>query len=754
MIEIRVSGAVQGVGFRPSVYAAAHALGLSGTVINSRAGVSICIDGGFADAEKLMADIRRRLPAPARIDHLEMKQRRGGGFDGFRILQSCDEGEIPTDVTPDIAICPDCLNDIRTQGRRHGYPLTNCTHCGPRFSIVRTLPYDRSNTTMSRFAMCSECRREYDDPLDRRHHAQPTACNLCGPKMRMTMPDGRVIEDYDEIVAATKTELDSGRLVLSKSLGGYNIMADAASVQALHDLRLLKCRPRKPFALMAADVAAVRRIAEVSDAEKDALESWRAPIVVLRAREGALLREVAPGCATVGIMLPYMAFQHSLCGDGRLLVVTSANLPGEPIMTDDNEALDYARCHGLACVSYDRDIANRLDDSLVRIVDGRQRLMRRSRGYVPEPLHTDADCSGIMATGADITSQWAMGRSYDIIQSPYIGTLLEEGCERAYMESYRRLSALYHFAPRMVVTDMHPGYASRRLGRDIAESTGAEVLEMQHHHAHAVSVMADLQIDGEVLALILDGTGYGIDGTIWGAELLRCTRTDFERLAHGIPLPMPGGNKASLEPWRMAASWVWSATGSLHALPRRLREHVGAEKLAIVAQMLRRGLNSPLSCGAGRLFDAVAALLGIAYSNGYESEAPILLEGCAHGARTAQPYPIDADNPLDLTPMLLAMLSDVDCGCRDCDIAARFHATYAEAWCRVIVKAAGQTGLRRVVMSGGVMQNALLTSRLRQSLEDAGLEVCLPERVCLGDGCIPVGQMLFGAEKLKAQKYA
>lgn len=754
MIEIRVSGAVQGVGFRPSVYAAAHTLGLSGTVINSRAGVTICIDGGFADAEKLMADIRRRLPAPARIDHMEMMQRRGGGFDGFRILQSRDEGEIPTDVTPDIAICPDCLNDIRTPGRCHGYPLTNCTHCGPRFSIVRTLPYDRANTTMSRFAMCPECRREYDDPLDRRHHAQPTACNLCGPKMRMTMSDGRVIEDYDEIVAATKAELDSGRLVLSKSLGGYNIMADATAVQALHDLRQLKRRSRKPFALMAADVAAVRRIAEVSDAEKDALESWRAPIVVLRAREGALLREVAPGCATVGIMLPYMAFQHSLCGDGRLLAVTSANLPGEPIMTDDNEALDYARCHGLACVSYDRDIANRLDDSLVRIVDGRQRLMRRSRGYVPEPLHTDADCGGIMATGADITSQWAMGRSYDIIQSPYIGTLLEEGCERAYMESCRRLSALYHFAPRMVVTDMHPGYTSRRLGRDIAESTSAEVVEMQHHHAHAVSVMADLQLDGEVLALILDGTGYGTDGTIWGAELLRCTRTDFERLAYGMPLPMPGGNKASLEPWRMAASWVWSATGSLDALPRRLREHVGSEKLAIVEQMLRRHLNSPLSCGAGRLFDALAALLGIAYTNGYESEAPILLEGCAHGARTAQPYPIDADNPLDLTPMLLAILRDIGRGCSDCDIAARFHATYAQAWCRVIVKAAGQTGLRRIVMSGGVMQNALLSSRLRQSLEDAGLEVCLPERVCLGDGCIPVGQMLFGAEKLKAQKYA
>lgn len=754
MIEIRVSGAVQGVGFRPSVYAAAHALGISGTVINSRAGVTICIDGSFADAENLMADIRRRLPAPARIDHVEMTQRKGGGFDGFSILKSRDEGEIPTDVTPDIAICPDCLADIRSSGRRHSYPLTNCTHCGPRFSIVRALPYDRANTTMSRFAMCPECRAEYEDPLDRRHHAQPTACNLCGPKMRMTLPDGNVIEDYDEIVARTRAELDRGCLVLSKSLGGYNIMADAVSVSALDTLRLLKRRPRKPFALMAADVAAVRRIAEVSDAEAEALESWRAPIVVLRAREGALLRQVAPGCATVGIMLPYMAFQHALCEDGRLLAVTSANLPGEPIMIDDNEALEYARAHGLSCVGYDRDIANRLDDSLVRIVDGSPRIMRRSRGYVPEPLRTDTDCTGIMAAGADITSQWAMGRSEDIIQSPYIGTLLEEGCERAFVESYRRLAALYRFVPRLVVTDMHPGYTSRRLGREIAEPAGAEVMEMQHHHAHAVSVMADQQLDGEVLALILDGTGYGTDGNIWGAELLRCTRTNFERLAHGMPLPMPGGNKASLEPWRMAASWVWSATGSLDALPRKLKEHVGAEKLAIVEQMMRRGLNSPLSCGAGRLFDAVAALLGIAYTNGYESEAPILLEGCAHGACATDPYPIDDDNPLDLTPMLMAMLRDIDSGCRECDIAARFHITYAEAWRRVVVKAAGQTGLRRVVMSGGVMQNALLTSRLRRSLEDAGLEVFLPERVCLGDGCIPVGQMLFGAEKLKAQKYA
>lgn len=755
MTEINVCGAVQGVGFRPTVYAAARDLNIAGTVVNSRAGVTISINGSENEAQRLLVETKKRLPAPARIDSVSINRIDDSKpFTDFTILPSLDQGELPTDVSPDIAICSECLADIKAPGRRHNYPLTNCTHCGPRFSIVTALPYDRVSTTMSRFSMCPECKSEYDNPLDRRHHAQPTACHVCGPSMWMITSSGERIDDYDMLVARTKEELINGRLIICKSLGGYNIIADATSDKAVMSLRLIKHRPRKPFAIMAADISAASEIAYISTEEADAMSSWRAPIVIVKAKPNILSEATAPECSTIGIMLPYMALHHSLCSDKAFLVITSANLPGQPIMTDDNEAVEYAKSNGLSVIIYNREIANRLDDSLVRIVDGHQRLMRRSRGFAPEPLHTSSDCGYIFATGADITSQWAMGRGNDIIQSPYIGSLREEGCEASFRESFRRLSSLYHFTPDVVVTDMHPAYTSRRLAEEIASEYNAVILEMQHHHAHAVSVMADQQIYDDVLALVLDGTGYGQDNTIWGAELLKCDRTSFSRLSHGKPLPMPGGDMASLEPWRMAASWVWSATGSLELLPHDLVSAIGSDKVRIIGQMLDKNINCPLSSGAGRIFDAVAALLGLAYTNGYESEAPILLEGCAATSDDNRLYSISPDDPHDMSPMLFDILKDIRDEIDRSVIASRFHATYAEIWSKEIIRMSNSSAIKQIVMSGGVMQNARLTSQLRLRLMNAGIEMILPESVCLGDACIAVGQVAYAAQIRKSQKYA
>lgn len=744
--EIRVNGAVQGVGFRPAVYAVARRMNITGTVVNTRDGVLIRIEADPERGRLLIDELSRRLPPVARISSVAYSQVPGTtGSEDFIILSSSDEGDVPTDIVPDIAICPACLDDMRRHGHRYAYPLVSCTGCGPRFSIIRALPYDRPSTTMKDFEMCPECRGEYNDPLDRRHHAQPISCNDCGPKMILTMPDGTVISDYGRITSVARSCLGAGDLILCKGVGGYNLIADASSAEALDRLRRLKNRPRKPLAIMVKDLDAARNLAVITPPEAEALASWRAPIVILPAIPGTLPDEVAPGCATVGLMLPYTAIHHDLCADGMNLAVTSANLIGEPIIIDDSQALDYARAYGLPCISFNRAIANRLDDSVVRLIAGKIRLLRRSRGYVPDPIHTSLPCSGILGAGADITSQWAFGRTDDIIQSPYSGSLVDEGCYRACETSVTTMCGIYGVRPDTVVVDKHPAYRSRKLAMDLAAEYGAEVFEMQHHHAHAVSVMVDCGLDGEVLALVLDGTGYGSDGTIWGAELLRCSLVDYKRIAHGDLLPMPGGDKAALEPWRMAVSWVWSVTRSLDLLPRQLVDAVGEENIALVGRMLEKRLNSPLSAGAGRLFDAVAALLGLAYSNGYEAEAPVLLEGAASGAGEQPAYPINVIRPLDLSPLLRAILADLEAGTPVSVIAARFHSTYAEIWYRVILEASMRSGLRRVVLSGGVMQNALLVSRLVKLLEGAGLKVFLPENVCLGDACIAVGQVAHAA---------
>lgn len=742
MIRIDIEGAVQGVGFRPTVYRAATNAALTGAVANAVDGVHIYLYASRPEAERLVKSIRRLLPPAARIDRVTFAECErfpdDVPTDRFAILHSDNSGSRPTDVSPDIAICADCLDDIRRHPRRIGYPLTNCTNCGPRFSIIRALPYDRASTSMALFDMCGDCSREYHDPLDRRFHAQPVCCNRCGP-----------VYDHDDPAGLCARLLAGGEPVIIKGIGGYNLLCDARRADTVARLRRIKSRPRKPFAVMMPSLGTARAYVDLSADEQATLASWRAPIVIACRKGMPLPSVLAPGCHTLGVMLPYMGLHHMIA---RLLpdmplVVTSVNLPGHPIITDDDAARDYGRRHGITVVGYNRAIVNRLDDSVVRHAGGRTLIYRRSRGYVPEPLHTAVSCDGLIGTGADITSQWAFGRGSDIIQSPYIGSLDGGGGEDALRESIDRLLSLYRVVPRRIVVDAHPRYVSSDIGRQLASRTGASVSAMWHHHAHAVSVMADRGLSGTELALVLDGTGAGPDGTVWGSELIECTPVDFEPVAHGCALAMPGGDAASREPWRMAVSALLAVDGSLQRLPAALRSEVGDEAVRIVAAMVSRGVNSPASRGAGRLWDAVSALLGVAYRNGYEAEAPILLEQLGRSAWPASHYPLDPNDPLSARSLLGGVIADIAAGADPAVVAARFHATYATAWAGVIVAEARRRGRTRLLCSGGVMQNALLVEALDGLLSDQGIELVLPTGTPVNDACIAVGQVYHAAAR-------
>lgn len=718
-LDIRISGVVQGVGFRPMVHRIASEMELHGCVSNGPRGVRVLVCADDDECRRLLDRIEAERPVISRIDHVEVSRLSDRPVDipaGFTIAPSEQGGgsQGVTDVSPDIAICPDCLADMRNQPRRRGYALTNCTHCGPRFTITRSLPYDRPVTTMARFAMCGECSREYSDPADRRFHAQPIACRECGPRYEM---DGDT--DAETILRRSAGVLLGGGVLMLKGLGGYNLLADATSADALRSLRELKHRPRKPFAVMVRDLDMAGRYVAMSQAERESLASWRAPIVVCRRTSASLPPELAPGLRTLGVMLPYMGFQHQLMAlVDRPLAVSSANFHGLPIIAADDEARRYAAANRLPLVTFNRDIHNRVDDSVVRVIAGEPRILRRGRGFVPEPLRISSDLSGMMALGADVTGGWAMGRGCDIIASQYIGSLASgEGSENFLRESIANMSALYRFAPRHIAVDAHRGYASTRIGREIAELTGADVTEVWHHHAHAAAVMAEYAIEGEVLALVLDGTGAGPDGTVWGAELLRCSLTGFSRLAHGPYLAMPGGDVAAREPWRMAVA-LWRHLGRrTDELPRAILDFAGEERIAMLLSMMERGINSPQSCGAGRLWDAVAALAGLCMENSYEAEAPVLLEGAACGSDDAA------------------------------SLSQRFHSEYARIWTQRVVSAARSTGLHRVILTGGVMQNDLFVTDLSESLRKASLDVYIPRMVPPGDASIAIGQLAVLAAK-------
>ena len=754
-LQITVRGIVQGVGFRPFVFRLAQRFALSGTVANNGDGVHIHVAGPVETLNQFVSALRTEAPPIARIVHLDvLPLARGLQETGFRILASDNAIKPSTQIAPDIAICQDCLAEIFDPAdRRFGYPFTNCTNCGPRFTIVDRIPYDRPNTSMRVFAMCAACNREYHDPLDRRFHAQPNACPACGPSLSWHDQAGRNVAGNGLEQAAL--QLSSGKVVAIKGLGGFHLVVDAGNAEAVTKLRQRKHRPGKPLAVMVRDLAAAKTLCRVSDLEAALLTSPEHPIVLLEQNSpDRLARGVAPGLQVLGVMLPYTPL-HALLFDQSqtpfALVMTSGNRSDEPICTKNDEALrrlgdiaDYFLLHN-------RAIVTRVDDSVVRVMAGKPRLLRRARGFSPVPLQLHRPTSDVLACGAAMKNSVCLVRNQEAYISQHIGELTSPEAYDFFLESIEHLQTVLETVPPRVACDQHPDYQSTRY----ADTRKVPCVRVQHHHAHVGAVMAEHGLDGPVLSVVLDGTGYGTDGTVFGGEMYRADRTGFTRLGRLGHLLLPGGDKAALEPWRMAMSLVFAVKNSGHpvdvVLPSALDAIDGASR-EFLWQMLAKQINAPKTSSCGRLFDAVSALLGLCLVSEYEGQAAMLLEQQAMHADWQQgegDYPVKVDSQdgmlvVDSAAFGAALLQDSVAKVPVATIARRFHHWLVEAVVTVMRMLRQQTGLAQVVLSGGCMQNKLLFESLVFQLEHQGFAVFAGEMVPMNDGGIALGQAFIG----------
>lgn len=766
-LRLRVHGTVQGVGFRPFVYRLARSLDLGGWVLNGPDGVVIEIEGDSESVDAFVPRLRADLPPLARITAVEEVSIRPLGDRSFTIRES-EEGAQPTALIPaDVATCERCAAEIcDPNDRRYGYPFTNCTDCGPRFTIVETVPYDRARTTMRHFVMCPACRAEYEDPLSRRFHAEPNACPLCGPRL-WVVPNRarqRLEGDSDSVPPLHRVAhwLRQGRVAAIKGLGGFHLACDARNREAVQRLRMAKRRAAKPFALMVRDVAEAERHCHVSAAERAALLSPERPILLLRRREGCeIAPEVAPHQCYLGLMLPYTPLHHLLLEAApAALVMTSGNLSEEPIAHDNEEAAQ--RLAGMADVFlfHDRAIQSPCDDSVARLFRGEQMLLRRSRGYVPREVPLVHPQPPVLACGGEQKNTFCLAREDAAILSQHIGDLDNAETLDYYARAIDHFRALFRTVPKVVAHDLHPGYLSTRYALEAA-GAGCRAIGVQHHHAHVASCMADNGLDGAVIGVAFDGTGYGTDGTLWGGEILVADYQRFHRAAHLRAVRLPGGEAAIRRPARMALAYLLDACGEAEAMEiaaQRLPS-LSAEERRAVAWQVRRGVYSPLSSGAGRLFDAVSALLGICDSADYEGQAAVELEMAAErefpltcGDRH-EPYSWrGCGEEIDLRPTIREILQDQVAGVPVARIAARFHATVAAAIVESCQRLAAQTGLNRVCLSGGTFQNMRLLEAVVAGLEAAGLHPYWHRQVPPNDGGLSLGQAVVAGARLRQEQ--
>jgi hydrogenase maturation protein HypF len=733
------------VGFRPFVYSLATSLGLGGLVGNGVGGVFAEVEGSADAVAKFLTLLEQDAPPLARIERVSTTSLGLTGSAEFVIAPSQAGGQGRTLVAADSTTCADCLRELADPAdRRYRYPFINCTNCGPRYTIVRDVPYDRPLTTMSGFAMCGQCAAEYHDPADRRFHAQPVCCPACGPRLSLVKADGTQLPGSDTVVAAAEL-LRSGQIVAVKGLGGYHLSIDAGNAAAAAALRARKHREDKPFALMVPDVATARRLCAVDEIAERLLASARRPIVLLPRLPGAdryVAPAVAPGNRQLGLMLPYTPLHHLLLqAVAAPIVDTSGNVSDEPIAVRDDEARDRLAGIADAFLMHDRPIHVRTDDSVVRAFGGRESVVRRSRGYVPEPITVSFGFRRpVLACGAQLKNTFCLAKENQAVVSQHIGDLENAETLRSFTEGVEHFQRLFDVRPQLVAHDLHPDYLSTRYA---AELTGVELLGVQHHHAHIAACLADNGEAGPVIGVAFDGTGYGTDGTIWGGEFLIADLAGFERAAWIDPVPMPGGAAAIRQPWRMAAAYLAASypggTPAGLAVDRRNEQHWGA-----VLAMADRQVNSPLTSSAGRLFDAVAALVGVRDAVNYEGQAAIELEQLAdvqeHGS-----YPVaitSRDGRLCVrgAALIRAAAQDLVAGVAPPLIAARFHNGVAASIVAVCVQLREQTGLGMVALSGGVFQNLLLTGRVVTGLADSGFRVLLHSRVPCNDGGISLGQ--------------
>jgi hydrogenase maturation protein HypF len=745
---IRVEGIVQGVGFRPFVYTAATGLGLSGFVGNDVDGVFVEVEGPAAAVSEFLALLERDPPPLARIERVTTRAVLPTGATSFAIAASDPAGARRTLVSADTATCADCLRELADPAdRRFGYPFINCTNCGPRFTIVRDVPYDRPLTTMAPFAMCERCAAEYHDPADRRFHAQPTCCPACGPRLTLRDAAGRALPG--EPVARAAELLGRGQVLAVKGLGGYHLAVDASCEEAAALLRARKHREDKPFAVLVADLAAARRLGLVGSADADLLTSASRPIVPLPRRPGApVAAAVAPGNRQLGIMLPYTPLHHLLVrAAARAMVLTSGNVSDEPIAFHDADALERLGGIADAFLTHDRAIHIRTDDSVARAFRGRPTLIRRSRGYVPEPVTVARPFPRpVLACGAELKNTFCLAKDDRAFVSHHIGDLENAETLRSFTEGIEHFRRLFDIDPQVVAHDLHPEYLSTKYAVELAE---VDLVPVQHHHAHVASCLADNGGGGPVIGVAFDGTGYGADGTIWGGEFLVADLASYERGGHLAPVPMPGGAAAIRQPWRMAAAYLDTACPGAAADRLDVVRRNQARWPAVVA-MARRGVNSPVTSSAGRLFDAAASILGVRDAINYEGQAAIELEQLADPGETgAYPACVEGGDPFRIRggDLVQAMVDDLEAGTAAGVIAARFHhgvAALIEAGCLLLRE---RTGLGTAALSGGVFQNTLLLNRTVSRLEARGFAVLVHSRVPCNDGGISLGQAVIAAAR-------
>lgn len=780
-LRLRVSGAVQGVGFRPFVHGLATELGLAGEVRNTAAGVEIELEGPETELANFTVRLVDDAPPLALIEDLHVEEAVPTGRRGFCIVPSTQGSRVETLVTADAATCPDCLRELfDPEDRRYRYPFINCTNCGPRYTITLSVPYDRPATTMAGFTMCPDCRREYTDPSDRRFHAQPNACPACGPRLtflRPAAPSERL--QGEAALAAAVRLLREGALLAVKGLGGYHLACDAADTAAVARLRARKHRDEKPFAVMAADLDTVRRYCFLSAPEAELLLSPRRPVVLLErlaAREAALADGVAPGVTTYGFLLPYTPLHHLLLRDcARPLVMTSGNLSDEPIAFRDDDA--WARLGPLVdgFLTHDRPIHIRVDDSVVRAFRDRPYLLRRARGYAPLPVAFSGADREILAVGGHLKNTFCLTRGGRAFLSHHIGDLENLQTLRSLAEGVAHLQGLFALEPEVVVHDLHPDYLSTRFALDFARTRNLPTLAVQHHEAHVASVLADARYTGPVVGVAFDGAGFGPDGTVWGGEIFVGRAGDLHRAAHLETFPLPGGDAAAREPWRGAVvllDHLRAAAGEddawLADCLRRLPagDNLLARPWNAVLHMARRGVRSPLTSSVGRLFDAVSALLGLRHDVAYEGQAAILLETTAREAvrrrglprSRSEPAWLEAATPfaagdaltLPIAPFVRGVLADLDAGVEKSEIALRFHHALAETAARTAAALADAHGCEAVGLSGGVFQNLLFLELACRSLEAAGLRVLVHRNVPANDGGLCLGQAETAAARLRA----
>jgi hydrogenase maturation protein HypF len=753
---IDVTGIVQGVGFRPFVYRLAQDCDLTGFIANTPAGVSIEAQGDSESIDRFLERLPAEAPPLAKITSIIPRDSEPQTETAFRILSSRLDASPTVLISPDVAVCVDCLQEMSNpRDRRFRYPFINCTNCGPRFTIIRDIPYDRARTSMASFRMCAACQAEYDDPANRRFHAQPNACWDCGPQLQLWSGDGSHLNIAEPLREAARM-LEQDRIVAVKGLGGFHLACSARSGPAVSQLRDRKRRVEKPFAVMLRRMEDVERVCEVDDATRKLLHSMQRPIVLLpRKADCGLAESIAPRNRFLGVFLPYTPLHHLLFASGKFdaLVMTSANLSEEPIAIDNDEAVRRLQGIADAYIVHNRDILRRCDDSVVRMGAGRAQMLRRSRGFVPVPVPLEQEAPSILAVGGELKNTICVTRGSEAFLSQHVGDLENLESYNFFGEAVEHLQRILEVHPQIIAYDLHPDYFSTKWA---LQREGAQLIGVQHHHAHIASCMAENHLDGKVIGIALDGTGYGTDGAVWGGEVIVADYNDFERAAHFEYIPLPGGAAAVHEPWRVALSYlVKHYVKDLNSIDLPFLRGIDERRRNVIQQMIDRQVHSPRTSSCGRLFDAVAALLGIRSTVNYEAQAAIELEMAAHGSSDDGVYPFELtlDNShwqIGTFPLFQAILADLRRQEAVADISCRFHRGLAAVFVELAEKVREQNQLNRVCLSGGCFQNALLFRLMVDGLRGKSFEVYFHSEVPAGDGGISLGQALVASRRVQA----